>query len=108
MSVAQPGYSTLHCHLSRDTRNSAACACVSTECIPSGISVISAMVMLKCRVSSFLSWTVQRTSYLPLHVLCTAVKQEWEESQSHMNCPRTHDVFLSADQSHSQMLITFL
>lgn len=77
VSGAQPGYSTLHCHFSRDTKNSAAYACMSTECITSRIWDISAMVMLKCRVCGFLSWTVQRTSYLPLHVLCTAVKQEW-------------------------------
>jgi hypothetical protein len=51
------------------------CMCMPAEYIYSWILVISVMVMLVCGVCYFVSWYVRRTSYQPLHVLCTGVKR---------------------------------
>jgi len=78
--------------------------CMCAECVPSCFFgyLCDIHVEVWCL---FLSWTVQRLNYQPLHVLSTAAKPQVEEFQGYLNCPSSFNRFLNVDLS---VLATFL
>jgi hypothetical protein len=95
--AAHLGYCTLCYDLYRGSQNSAV-ICMWAECVPSWVLFFNLCNSHGEVWCLFPSWTVQRTNYQSLHVLCTAMKPSVEELQGYLDCPSSFNKFLNVDQ----------